>query len=214
MKLFCRFAFTVMLSFGAFGLISAQSSDKASEKFLGSIEGGYYKNQYFGFQLPAPADMLLLDATQRAAFAAAGAEMLAKDVAGNKAAWEKAATSEVLLLSMADREPGPGTASLNIGAVRQPADVTPRMVCEDAKDFFVQNPKMKMLGETTQVTLARRKFCRMELNFKADEALSVDLRYYATIVKGHSLTFVITYSEKSQLEKFEKVLTSLKFFPA
>jgi hypothetical protein len=182
-----------------------------SERFLGSIVDNVYKNEFFGFEISAPPEMYVLSKTEKEQSREAGAEFLSKDASGNRDAFVKATTAEVVIFSIADRAPGEGTASLNVGALKQPAGVTPRMVCDSARHFLVRNPRITVGSDTSAATLAGKQAARVEFKVRTDSVAPLHVRYYAAIVRGYSVTFVITYMEQSQLQKFEKLLSTLKF---
>lgn len=206
------FKLFVVLLFVAPAFGQVPPPDNRPDTFLGAVGQGSYKNEFFQFRLRIPPKMYVLTAGQVATFKATGTELLSADVKGSRAAWEKAASAEVILLSLAENEPGVvAGASLNVGALRQPAGVTSKMVCDVAKDFVLLNPKFKVMTETMPIKLAGKDFSRLELTLGI-EGTVVYFRYYATIVRGHSLTFVTTYLKNDELERFEKVLSTLEFF--
>ena len=194
----------------AFGQVPAV--DNRPDTFLGSVGQGLYKNDYFQFRLSIPPKMFVLTTGEVERFKATGTGLLSTDVKGNRAAWEKAAGAEVILLSLAENEPGAVAGpSLNVGVLRQPAGVTSKMVCDVAKDFVLLNPKFKVTTETIPIKVAGRDFSRLELALGIEGSV-VYFRYYATILRGHSVTFVITYLKPEELARFEKVLGTLEFF--
>ena len=189
----------------------SQSRAEGFEKFLGELSGGRYRNAFFGFSFSTPSDMYVLSDQERAIYKKGGVEMFGKDLEKGRAAYEKAASQEVLLFGMTLTKPAAtGVSSLNIGVVKQPDDVTPELVCETAAEFFVRNPNYKLASKTKSLKRAGKDFAQIELTFTSG-GQTLSLRYYATMRKGYSVTFVITHLSKADLDSLEKVLDSLEF---
>jgi hypothetical protein len=189
----------------------AQPTTDPSDQFLGKVSEGKYRNSFFGFTLSPSPEMHILSDQERAIYKKAGVEMLSKDVEENRAAFAKAAGQEVLLFSLAMEKPGStGVSSLNVGGLKQPEGATAELVCDTAAEYLVRNPKFTVASKTTALKRGGRSFARVEFNFVNGEH-KLSLRYYATIQKGYSITFVITHLSKNDLDAFEKVLDSLEF---
>ena len=183
-----------------------------SEKFLGSLLKDVYTNDFFHFRLTKPATMFVLSEEQNAAYKAAGTELLRADSKMGRAAWEKAATAEVVVFSLTDKDPALGViSSLNIGALRQASGVTASGVCNATRDFLIENPKITVLTDTRSTKLVGKDAAVIDFRLTtAGEPAFI--RYYALMVRGHSLTFVVTYFKKEELDRLEGVLRTLEFF--
>jgi hypothetical protein len=181
------------------------------EKFLGALKGGVYRNDYFGFSLDTPASFYDLTPGEMVAAKDGGAKLLSDGVKGDRAAWEKAAKTEIFLMMVAEKGPGSlANSSLGIGAMRQARGVSARMVANASRDFLLKSPGLQLVKDTAQSMQAGKIFAGFELegNFNGQRMFT---KYRVTIHKGHSLTFVITYIEPASLEKFEKVFSTLRF---
>lgn len=193
-------------------LVVGQSERKQGESFLGEFSGGKYKNDFFGFSLTPLPGMYVVSGDDREAYKKGGVAMFSKDLEKGRAAFEKAASQEVLLFSLTLTKPGPtGVSSLNIGVVEQPDDVTPALVCDTAAEFLVRNPNYRLASKTKTLKRAGHDFAQVEFTFVRGET-KLSLRYYATMRKGYSVTFVITHLSETDLDSLEKVLDSLEFF--
>ncbi len=189
----------------------AQHQVQSPDQFLGELSDGKYRNDFFGFAMSLPPEMYLLSDQKRAIYKKAGVEMFSKNLEKGRAAFEKATSQEVLLFSLAVSKPeSTGVSSLNIGVVKQPEGVTPDLICDDAGAFFVRNPNYKLISKTKKLKRAGNDFAQIELAVVSGEQ-TLSLRYYATMRKGYSLTFVITHLSKADLESLEKVVDSLEF---
>ncbi|HMQ03936.1 MAG TPA: hypothetical protein PKD26_08465 [Pyrinomonadaceae bacterium] len=156
--------------------------------------------------------MYVFSDQERAIYRKAGEEMFVKDLEKGRAAFEKAASQEILIFSVAMDRPGvKGVSSLNIGAVKQPDGTTPDEICDDAAAFFVKNPNYTLTSKTRKLKRAGRDFGLVEFTFSSGEQ-RLALRYYATMRRGYSITFVLTYLSKADLDSLEKFLDSLAFF--
>ncbi|MGQ0540821.1 MAG: hypothetical protein ACT4O9_03090 [Blastocatellia bacterium] len=201
--------FIVLLVVPVFGL--AQTQVENSDQFLGELSGGKYTNGFFGFTMSPPPEMYVLSDHEKAIYKKGGVEMFGKDLKKGRAAYERAASEEVLLFSLTVTKPAStGVSSLNIGAVKQPEDVTPAVICETAAEFFVRNPNYKLASKTKTLKRAGKDFAQVEFIVASGEQ-TLSLRFYATMRKGYSITFVITHLSKTDLESLEKVLDSLEF---
>lgn len=213
-KVALQAALLLVCSSVAFGQSKPQPSPPprpVSKSFLGNVENGVYKNEFFGVKVDVPAEMHILTKQEQGDARDGGARMLSKDVDGDQEAWERAVKAEVLLLSVSEVKPGTGpSASLNIGVIRQPTGTTPKEVADTAKEFLLRNPAISVVSHSKAVELGGRDFSRLELEVK-NGGSKLDVRYYVTIVRGYSMTFVVTYLEKEQLDRFEKVLATVKF---
>lgn len=199
----------LLLVFPAFGL--AQKQAENSDQFLGELSGGKYSNGFFGFTLSIPPEMYVLSDHEKAIYTKGGVAMFSKDLPKGRGAYEKAASQEVLLFSLTVTKPGStGVSSLGIGVVKQPEDVTPLLVCETAAEFFVKNPNYELATKTKTLNRAGKEFARFDLTFTSGQQ-TVSIRYYATMRKGYSVTFVITHLSKADLDSLEKVIDSLEF---
>lgn len=193
-------------------LVVGQSEKKQGESFLGEFSGEKYTNDFFGFSLTPLPEMYVFSGDEREAYKKGGIKMFSKDLEKGRAAFEKAASQEVLLFSLTVTKPGPtGVSSLNIGVAEQPAGVTAALVCDAAAEFFIRNPSYTLASKTRTLKRAGSDFAQVEFTFASGEH-KLSLRYYATMRKGYSVTFVITHLSKNDLDSLEKVLDSLEFF--
>lgn len=189
---------------------SAQKSSEG-DNFLGETIRGSYQNKFFGFKLSFDPEMYVLSDAEKSAYKKAGLEMIVSGVKENREAYAKAASQEVLLFSLAVSElKGAPVSSLNIGGLKQPKGATSSEVCDVAAGFFLKNPKFALLTKTASKKIASKEFSWTELQFNTG-AQPLKLRYYATIQKGYSITFVISYLSEEDLASLEKVLGSLDF---
>src|SRR5688572_15444061 len=121
--------------------VFAQAKAVDPSLFLGHVSEGRYRNGFFGFTMSLPPEMYVLTDQERAIYTKAGVQMFSKDLEKGRAAYEKAASQEVLIFSLAMNKPSAtGVSSLNIGVVKQPSGTSPGIVCDTAADFFVRNP--------------------------------------------------------------------------
>lgn len=188
-----------------------QAQVENSDQFLGELLEGKYRNGFFGFVLSPEPEMYILSDQERAIYKEAGVEMIGKDIKKGRAAFEKAASQEVLIFSVSLSKPGStGVSSLNVGAIKQPTGTTPSEVCDLTAQAFLQNPMFTLASKTKPLKRAAKDFAQLELGVKSGER-TLSVRYYVTIRKGYSLTFVITYLSKPDLDSLEKVLDSLEF---
>ncbi len=215
MKISGNFVLLTVIIFACSTHVVAQGEPPAprpiSKSFLGSTENGAYKNEFFGVKVNVPAEMHVLTRQEQTDNRDSGAKMLSKAVEGDQDAWERAAKAEVLILSVSELNPGTGpSASLNVGVIRQPPETTSKEVADTTKNFLLRNPGISVVSNTKDVKFAERDFSMLELKVKTEGA-TVEIRYYVTIVRGYSMTFVVTYLEKQQCDRFEKVLATLEF---
>lgn len=191
-----------------------QSASENSDQFLGELLDGKYRNGFFNFSISVPPEMYVLSDQERSIYRKAGVEMFLKDVVKGRAAFEKSASQEVLIFSLAVAQPAAnGVSSLNIGAVRQPEGTTAIDICDDAAIFLVRNPNYTLTSKTKAIKRAGKDFARVGFEVVSGEQ-TLSLMYYATMRKGYSITFVITYLSKNDLDSLEKVLESLEFSEA
>ena len=193
----------------------AQSTENGNKivkaDFLGSISNGIYTKSYFGFSLNIPPEMYVLDEGEVAVSISSGAKMLSKDVAKNSAAWEKAATAEVALLFISEKQPGSSrNSSIGFGALRQQNGISSRMVANVSKEFMLRNPNIRLAEDTKPVLLGNQQFSYYRLSGLFGE-VPMNFDCYITIRNGHSLTAVITSLNEESLQELQRVLATIKF---
>jgi hypothetical protein len=193
-------------------VVVAQSTSVASSKnFVGSFKDGVYRNDFFGFRMTIPTDLHVTSDEERKAAVQGGAKMISADIDGDKAAFEKAATAEIMVFGATEAKPGQtGNASLLVGVLKQGDGVTSRMVANKARSLLLQNPRFNVTKDTSLVSVGGADFSLIEM--EADTGSYVlKFKYYATVRRGYSLTFTITYLNRESLERFQKVLDTLAF---
>ncbi|HCA59204.1 MAG TPA: hypothetical protein DEP46_14615, partial [Blastocatellia bacterium] len=90
-----------------------QSASENSDQFLGELLDGKYRNGFFNFSISVPPEMYVLSDQDRSVYRKAGVEMFLKDVVKGRAAFEKSASQEVLIFSLAVAQPAAnGVSSL------------------------------------------------------------------------------------------------------
>lgn len=183
----------------------------AGENFLGTLKDGVYKNEFFGFRLDVPKHLFLLTRDEVNFAKDLGSKALSQNISRNQAAWEKAATAEVVIVALTDKSPGSAsTSTLAIGVLRQPDGASSRMVTNVSKEFLLQNPSFRVVEDTHSVKLGGKEFSLVRLSANLN-GIAINFDYYATIQNGHSVTVVISYLSDDARKEFEKVLKTLTF---
>jgi hypothetical protein len=192
--------------------LSAGCGKKASEEFdFGTVENSVYRNKYFGFAVTLPSDWNIQDEEARRQIMNAGAKALA----GGDKNPDLAALQTANLLT-AFKHPLGSKVPINSSI----ACVAERVVQEPSiargRDYLAYSRKVleasqvdvSFAKEMSTEILGGRDFDLMHVNMSL-AGKTVQQAYYARIIKGYALVFVISYATEEDKATLKGVLNSL-----
>jgi hypothetical protein len=199
-------------------LLLAGCAKKASDEIdLGTFEKSVYRNQYFGFNVTLPADWAVQDQESRERLAEVGKKVLAGDDRRMKAVLKASEQQSVNLLA-AFKHP-----------IGTPVAFNPNLICtaerlhgfsgiKSGKDYLYHARK---LMESSQMQVEFAKDVSTEelggLDFDIMHgsitfgALTVQQKFYATILKDYALVFITSCNAPDQQSALQNILQTVSF---
>ena len=186
--------------------------ERSSTAFLGSVNGNEYRNDYFGFGLSFPKGWKVNDQEVTSSVTRAGLDVTKGNNERSNRALEESIKNEVVLLNVTKLPVGALGNAMFMMAVRKQASsaVTPSMVAEATKSAFTGSPTVKVASDTRVVTIAGKKFARVDFGINVNGQTATVL-YYVTMIDGFAVTFSLSYADESDLAELDKIRESLNF---
>lgn len=201
-------------------LISCNDSNKIPENFdYGKVENGVYKNNFFDFDLPIPADWHVESKEQMAQIGEEGRKIVAEH---NKELAEKIKADEIssaTLLSVfkyrddtvtGQFNPSFGMIAENLGKVSG---------VRNGKDYL---EKVKALMEKSGIPyhfapdfttekLGNKDFTLMELTAKYKGDVDVNQLYYCCVEKKFAISLIASFGNDEQKKELLRILSNIHF---
>jgi hypothetical protein len=185
---------------------------KAADEFdFGTVENSVYRNKYFGFVITLPSDWNIQDEESRRQIMNTGAKALAGD--------EKNPTVSELQtanLLTAFKHPLGSKVPVNSSIACVAERVSQEPSIKRGRDYLAYSRKVVEAsraavsfakGISTE-TLGGREFDVMHVKMSL-AGKTIQQEYYATIIKGYALVFVISYATEEDKATLKSVLDSL-----
>lgn len=199
-------------------LLLAGCGKKASDEIdYGTFKNSLYHNEYFGLNLVLPAGWSVQDQKIRQRLAATGMKMIAGEDRSYKALL-KASEQQAVYLLVAYRHP-----------LGTPVPYNPSIMCiaervrdlpgiERGKDYLFHAKKLMESGqmefefpkEISTERLAGIDFDVMHVSMTIGPS-TVQQKYYAAIMKGYALTFVVSFTTAEEESGLQGVLEGVSF---
>ena len=193
---------------------SQQTSDEID---FGTIKNSVYQNKYFGLSVPLPPEWSVQDQEARRKLQEAGGTMLAGDDKNLKAVVKASEMTTVNLLTVFKHPQG------------KPVPFNPNFICmaervhhmpeiKNGEDYLFQSKKLletsridvSFPGEITTESVGGREFGVMHVEIPMSD-MTIRQKYYATIMKGYALTFIVSYSTDEEESSLQKILKKVTF---
>ena len=181
---------------------------------LGSINNGTYRNEFLKFELKVPDQWIRFGSAEVQTAKQIGTDGIKSGDRDFDKAFAEAANREVVVLAMGKKPLGAlGNSAIALGVFKQPsAHVTPKMVSEAAKSLIISNPSNKLVRDVENEMIGGKQFAVFDTEIAANGAM-IPLRYYATMVRGYSLTVTMTAADEASLKVMEAAFRTIKFQP-
>ncbi len=212
------------LLFFAFAVAGCNKNEKPEELAkvdgfdYGRIENGKYINNYFGFELPIPSGWTAKDENGMKPLADKGKEVVADGNERIEKMIDASKVTSATMLGLFQYEVG-AKVDFNPNAVVVAENLKGHSEINTGNDYLAQARKTLIqtqlqydtLSEVfTKTTIGGHDFYSMDAILKI-QGIPVHQVYYATIMKGFALGFILSYSTPEQKTMLENVLKSIKF---
>ena len=197
-----------------FGGCRKRASDEID---YGTIKNSVYQNAYFGFSLTLPPEWSVQDQEMRQRLTEAGTKVLVGEDKGMKAAL-KASEQQTISLLTAFQHP-----------VGTPVDFNPSIICvaervrhlpglKRGRDYHFHAKKLLQGGqvkfdfskEISTEKLGGIDFDVMHVSMTLGRS-TVQQNYYAAIMKGCALLFIVSFASPNDESALRSILESVSF---
>jgi hypothetical protein len=201
-------------------LAACNDSPTIPENFdYGKIENNVYKNEYFGFELPVPADWAVENKEQTQQIQEEGRKIIGEH---NKELAERIKADNVrsaMLLSVfrykddsvvGKYNPSFGIAVENLGKSSRIKNGEDYL--KQAKALMQQSGISYTFGTGfISQKLGNKEFTVMELTALYKGDFKVGQLYYATIEKGFAISVIASFGDDEQKDKLKEILANIRF---
>lgn len=193
-------------------------SKKASEEIdFGTIENSVYKNKYFGLTITIPAEWSIQDRESFQRITKTGTEMIAGEDKNLKA-MIKASELQTVKLFAAFKHPFGTPVSFNPSIACLAERISHAPGIKRGKDYLFHARKVfesgqmdvSFPGDISTEKLGAIDFDIMHIQW-ALHGTTVQQEYYATVMKGYALVFIVSFTTVEQKAALDKALNSIVF---
>ena len=202
------------------GLVLASCQKKAAEEIdYGSVTDSVYRNAYFDFHLPIPKDWSIQDQQAQRRMTETGNQMIAGEDR-NMQAMLKASEQQTVNLIAAFQHPIGSPVPFNPSVMSVAERIRHLPGIQRGKDYLFHAKKILTSGqvkvefpkEIYSEKLGGHDFDVMEAVLHIGPS-SVNQKYYAGIVKGYALTFIISSTTPEEEAAAQAALRGITFGP-
>ena len=198
-------------------LLSGCGKKANDEIDLGSVTDSIYRNEYFGFSVALPPDWNIQDQDTIQENSNRGQKMLAGDDK-NLEATLKAAEMTTFTLFAALKHPfgAPVQYNPNISCIAERVSHLPGI--KKGQDYLFHSKKLlessqlqiHFPSEISTESLGGMDFGVMHTEIPIT-GMTVRQKYYAAIIKGYSLGFVVSFTNDSEKSLLQDILETITF---
>lgn len=209
-----KFVWLVAVGIGIYVVWTRLATDKIG---FGTLENGIYRNEYFGMRVVLPDDWHPLDDESRKKVMETGRKMIAGQDKNLQAALDASELDTVNLLMVYKHPQGaPVPFNPSLSCVAEKVSHLPGI--KTGRDYlyhvkkgieasrvsyvFDQNIYSENIGGVT--------FDAQNMRLSAGPWL-IQQKYYAAVMKGYALGFVVTYTTPWEQEALKGILASVHF---
>ena len=208
-----RFAL-IIICISLFGGCEKSPSDEID---FGGINNSVYRNKYFGLSIQIPSKWSIQDQDARQLIMKAGTEMVAGEDKNLKAVLKATELQTVNLLAVFEHPLGsPVAFNPNMACLAEQTRQMPGI--KRGKDYHFHTRKILESGQVdvtfpkdiSTENLGGVDFDIMHLQMVLP-GITVQQKYYATIMKGYALVCIVTFSNEEQEATLDTMLDSIEF---
>lgn len=187
---------------------------------FGGITNSVYRNVYFGLSVAIPSDWSVQDQEAQRELVATGSKLVYGDDQ-NKQAILKATELKTVNMFAVFEYPAGSPVPFNPSVMALAEDVRSYPGIKTGKDYLYHVKEQLESGQMQvgfpkpdySVKMDGVDFGILPLEISIGKK-TVHEEYYATIMKGYAISFVIAYATDPQEASLQKILNSIKFKPA
>lgn len=196
----------------------AGCGEKAVDKIgFGTLENGTYRNEYLGMSVKLPNDWHALDDESRKEMMQAGRKMFAGQDKNLQAKLDASELTTVNLFMVYKYLLGsPVPFNPNLGCVAEKVSHLPGI--KKGSDYLYQAKQLMEMGQLKYVftkDIYSEKIGGIYFDVQDVElnigTLKVKQKYYAAIIRGYALSFVISSTTKQEEESLKQILAVVEF---
>lgn len=184
----------------------------------GAIENGVYNNKYFGLTLKLPEDWSIQDAEASKELTKFGYKMIAGDDENLERSLNTASETQQLMFFSASKYPIGTPVADNPSIIGTAELVKSKPGIKRGSDylFHVQNlletSGIKIIIKETKTTkqFGGVEFDMLEVVLPIGN-MSIQQKYYTTIIKDYAVSFILTYVSEKGDESLKEILETIKF---
>jgi len=217
-KVLKKLPFGILLIFYASFLFLAGCPKKASDEIdFGTFTNATYQNKYFGLSVEIPPDWSIQDDEAQKQLIQTGSDILAGDDKNSKAIIEASCLQTVYLFTVFEHPVGspvsynPCIATVAEKIRNMPGIQRGRDYLYHARGFLEQSRlEATFSEEIPSEILGGVSFDVMSVEMSI-KGMSVRQKYYATVMKGYALSFIISYGNDEQMSLLANILKTVHF---
>lgn len=184
---------------------------------LGTYDGNSYSNEFFGLSFDVPESYTILSRSELNEAMGLMADFLSEETDMSEQAI-KLAEEKTVFYSVAMAHPLDYTDGFNSNIVIQGENLSflGKVIIADGREYLIHTKaQLEQAGigyefeeiETVQIGGTKHH----KLPASIDYGFMVYQDMYATIINGHALTFIISYSDDAQKAAMMSIMDSVKF---
>jgi hypothetical protein len=208
---------TAMAALVAVLAISGCGKDVPDKLDYGTVTESVYQNKYFGMSMVLPEGWHVQDAAAKKRLMETGKRIASGDDKNLKAAMEASEDQTVNLLTVFKYKVG-SPVPFNPGVICLAEKVSHLPGVKGGKDYLFHTKKaltMSQLKATFPTAIHSRTlggvaFDILDAEMRVGDRV-VQQQYYAAVMRGYALVFVISFSTESEAESLKEILGSLAF---
>lgn len=199
-------------------MFSGCKKKESAKPNAGTIQNGIYNNEYFGLTLKLPQDWSIQDAESSKKLTKFGYKMIAGDDKNLERSLNAAAETQQLMFFSASKYPIGTPVADNPSIIGTAELVTSKPGIKRGSDYLFH---VKNLLETSGIKItikeakATEKFGGVEFDMLEVVLpignISIQQKYYSTIMKDYAISFILTYTSKEGHEYLKEILKTVKF---
>ena len=209
-----KFIFFVAVGIAAYMVWNKMATDKIG---LGTLDNGIYRNKYFGMRVVLPDDWYPLDDEGKKKLMEMGRKMVASQDKMLGAALDASKLDTLNLLAVYKHPPGaPVSFNPNLSCVAEKVSDFPGIKTGRDYLFHVRRGMQasgvpySMGGDIYSENIGGVSFYVQDMSVPAGTWL-VQQKYYAAIMKGYALGFVLTYTNRWEYGDLKGILATVNF---
>lgn len=182
---------------------------------FGSIEGSVYRHKYFGLEITIPQKWHVVENEDMKRAVASVKQSVVDKNKQLEQGLDASLLNTIGLLTVFEYPPsttGVSNAAFACLAEKNVPSLNGKDYLMSMKSLMQQaNLPLKFEREVYSQLIGGKEFAVLPVQGTTQQGLLVNQNYYATIMKGYALAFIITYHNDEDLKLLEGMLKSVKF---